>query len=93
MQPFIVKAGEIATKEVSTSDSPLTFRPTDRSETVKLRARFSLLTPDGLVYRDAELYDYRLPPQNGGDSMNFKIVVGMSPATTLYHNRSVALPW
>jgi hypothetical protein len=37
VQPFIIKAGEILTKEVSIHDSPLTFKPTETSgrETIK----------------------------------------------------------
>lgn len=102
VQPFIVKAGEIITKGLSTSDSPMTFKPTvaTGSETIKLQARLALVTPNGSTYAALnDLSDFSLPAS--GTSLTLSFVVGpppgsttpLSPPTTLYHNWSVAPPW
>jgi hypothetical protein len=101
VQPFIIKAGEILTKEVSISDNPLTFKPaeTSGSETIKLRAGFWLVTPDSSTYASTDLLsNFSLPPSGASQSVTIVVVpregaATFSPTTTLYHNRSVALPW
>jgi hypothetical protein len=65
IRPFIVDAGKILTKEVSRVDSTVIFNPAEifklsdknggQTMNLKLRAGFSLVTPDGsiLEYRSA----------------------------------------
>ena len=101
VQPSVVKEHETITKEISTSDSPMTFRPmaTTGSETIKLEAHFVLVTPSGSTYASVDLSDFSLPAS--GTTVTFGVVVAgppgaanpLSPPTTLYHNWSFAPAW
>ena len=102
VQPFIVKAGEIITKELRTSDSPLTFKPTATtgSETISLQARFALVTPNGSTFAPIDPSDFSLPASGTSYTTPSFTLLGppgatqpLSPPTTLYHNWSVAPPW
>jgi hypothetical protein len=107
IEPFIVDGGKILMKELSSADGSVTFNPaeifkiSDKNETMnlKLLAAFLLVTPDGSIQTNIDLHsELQLPPS--GARAEVKIVI--SPAegaarvtapATLYHHRSLTVPW
>jgi hypothetical protein len=100
VEPFIIKAGEIATKEVKAPAGTVAIKPGETTGNVKLLASFWLVTADGSVYASNALQpDLPLPASGSVLSVpGYSIVpregaLRMSPTSTLYHHRSFAFPW
>jgi hypothetical protein len=100
IQPFIVDAGKILTKELSPDDT-VTFNPaekfklSDKNQTIKLRARFSLVTPDGSISSNIDLHsELPLPPSGATTVLQFNFVPSkgtfrVTAPETIYHHRSL----
>jgi hypothetical protein len=104
IQPFIVDAGKVLTKELSPADGTVTFNPAEKlklseNQTIKLGARFSLVTPDGFTVSSIDLHsELSLPPSGVTGVFQYSVVppVGTARVTepvTLYHHRALAVFW
>jgi hypothetical protein len=105
--PFIVDAGKILTKELSPADGTVNFNPaetfklSDKNQTMnlKLRAGFSLVTLDGSIDSNIDLHsELPLPPSGAAGALQVTILPAEGTARvtapeTLYHHRSLAVPW
>jgi hypothetical protein len=106
IQPFIVDGGKILPQELSPADGTVTFNPaeifklSDKNQTVtlKLRAGFSLVTPDGSIDSNINLHsELPLPPSGAATALSIVVerpegTTQVTAPETLYHNRSL-LPW
>jgi hypothetical protein len=101
VQPFIVDAGKIVTKGMSTSPSILTIKPSNANggETMKLLVGVWLTTSDGTMRVNTDLHA-GLPIPTSGASLALTLNVmpregaaTLAAAQSLYHRRRFGFPW